>query len=141
MTHVRRPGQIDLLTRRVSRPPPAPEFNTHCAVADVLRRWANPEWRWTHIASGEYRSKATAARLQRMGVVAGYPDFMLIGPGGQVHFIELKRARAPLTTAQKDFAEWCARNRVPHAVARSFDEALRILKVWGAVRTGIEVSA
>jgi hypothetical protein len=42
---VRRTGQRDLFSKRVSRPPPAPEFNTHCMVADVLRRFADPAWR------------------------------------------------------------------------------------------------
>jgi hypothetical protein len=136
-----RQGQINMFTRRVSRPPSAPEFHTHCMVADVLRRFADPAWRFTHLPLGEYRTKATAARLKRMGVVAGWPDFILLPPTGLAHFLELKRRCGALSFAQEDFAAWCAANGVPYAVARNFNEALAQLKAWRAVRTGIEVSA
>jgi hypothetical protein len=118
------------------------EFELHCAVADTLRRWAAPDWIFSHLPFGEYRTKATAARLKRMGVVAGWPDFILMPPTGLGHFLELKRARGgTLSDAQSGFAAWCAANGVPYAVVKSFDEALTQLKAWGAVRTGIEVSA
>jgi hypothetical protein len=110
-------------------------------VADLLHRFAHPQWRFSHIASGEYRTPATAAKLKRMGVVAGWPDFILLAPTGIAHFLELKRGRAPLTDAQQDFADWCVAHGVHFAIARNFDEALRCLKSWGAVRGGLEISA
>jgi predicted type IV restriction endonuclease len=76
-----------------------------------------------------------------MGVVAGFPDFLLLAPTGIAHFLELKRGRAPLTEEQREFAEWCVAHGVPFAIARNFDEALRWLKEWGAVRGGLEISA
>jgi hypothetical protein len=139
---LRRVGQINLFTKRVAaQPPPAPEFNLHCMVADVLRRWADPAWRFTHIASGEFRTKATAARLKRMGVIAGWPDFILLSPAGRPHFLELKRRNATPTEEQREFAEWCTAHDVSYAIARNFDTALDFLKAWGAVRTAIKVSA
>jgi hypothetical protein len=141
MPAAHRLGQINLFTRRVARPPPAPEFNTHCMIADLLRRFAHPAWRYTHIPLGEYRTKATAARLKRMGVIAGWPDFILMPPTGLGHFLELKRRGGALSDEQKGFAAWCAAHGVPYAVVKSFDEALTQLKAWGAVRTGVEVSA
>ena len=138
----RRVGQIDLFTRRVRRPPPAPEFHTHCMVADVLRRFASPDWRFTHIPLGEKRAEATAARLKRMGVVAGWPDFILLPPNGRAHFLEMKRGRGgTLTEAQAEFAAWCRQHDVPFAIARDFTQALTVLQDWGAVRTGIQVAA
>jgi hypothetical protein len=130
-------GQINLFTRRIARPPPTPELSTHVMVADLLRRWANPQWRFSHLPLGEYRTPATAARLKRMGVVAGWPDFMLLSPAGQVFFLELKRGRAPLTEEQRDFANWCVAHGVPFAIARNFDEALRFLREWGAIRINV----
>jgi hypothetical protein len=140
---VRRAGQLNLFTKRVAaRLPPSPEFHLHCMVADVLRRWADPEWRFTHIASGELRTPATAARLKRMGAMPGYPDFILLSPGGVAHFLELKRARgAKLSEDQQDFADWCVAHGVPFAIARNFDEALCRLQAWGAVPNKIKVSA
>jgi hypothetical protein len=133
-------GQINLFTRRVAQPPPALEFTTHVMVADLLRQFVDPNWRWTHIASGEYRTPATAAKLKRMGVVAGFPDFLFVSPGGVVFFLELKRRGGRLTEAQTEFAAWCKAHAVPLALAHDFNEALAVLKTWGVIRTGVKVA-
>lgn len=133
-------GQVDLFTRRVRRPPPAPEFHLQCLVADILKRWHSPGWRYEHIPLGEFRKKKTAARLKRMGVVAGWPDFILLSPdGGRVHFLELKRRGEKLSEDQAEFFDWCVKHHVRIAVADNFKLALEILKTWGAVR--VEISA
>jgi hypothetical protein len=126
--------QHDLFTRRARKLPPAPEFAIHVMVADLLDRWASPGWRWTHIASGELRNIATAARLKRMGVKPGWPDFILLHPKGWPHFLELKRRGGKLSAAQDDFRAWCAVNQTPFACVDSFDKALATLKGWGALR-------
>ena len=133
----REAGQRDLFTRRVRKPPPAPEIAVHCMVADILRRWGTPGWRWTHLPFGEYRPPATAARLKRMGVQKGWADFVLLGPGGKVHFLELKREGAKLSDDQKEFGWWCMENCVPFEWTDRFDTAVEILKGWGAVRATI----
>ena len=69
----------------------------HCMVVDAVRRWRSPGWIYTHIASGEKRDQVTAARLKRMGVVAGFPDLVFFGPHGEVCFIELKAERGGLS--------------------------------------------
>jgi hypothetical protein len=132
-------GQRDLFTRRVRRPPPAPEFHLHILVADVLRRWIMPGWRFTHIASGEYRSKATAGRLKRMGVIPGWPDFILLSPlpTREAHFLELKRRGRKLSDEQDDFAAFCRMHGYPFEWTDNFDSALAVLKCWGAIKTGI----
>jgi hypothetical protein len=110
-------------------------------VADMLKRFGDTHWRWTHIASGEYRTPSTAARLKRMGVVAGWPDLILLAPTGRAHFLELKRRGGRLTEEQDKFAAWCAAHGIPFAIASNFDEALRCLQAWGAVRQSVKVSA
>lgn len=130
-------AQVDLFTKRVRKPPPAPEFALQCMVADILNRWITPGWRFTHPASGELRSKATAARLKRMGVHKGWPDFILLSPAALAHFLELKRRGEKLSDDQEDFESYCQAHGYPHAWTDSFDVALAILKRWGALRTGI----
>lgn len=130
-------GQADLFTKRVRRPPAAPEFALHCMVADVLGRWIAPGWRFTHPASGELRSKATAGRLKRMGVARGWADLILLSPTALAHFLELKRRGEKLSDDQEDFAAFCQGAGYPCEWTDSFDVALAILKRWGAVRTGI----
>ena len=83
------------------------------------------------IANGEHRSKATAALLQRMGVRPGLFDFLLIGPDGRHYWLELKRAKAPLSEAQERFRQDLVERTVTHGIARSFDGAVSSLREWG----------
>ena len=62
----------------------ATEYQLHCAVVDIIRRGI-----YTHIASGEKRDQATAARLKGTGVVGGFPDLMFFGIKGEVCCVEL----------------------------------------------------
>ena len=39
--------------RKAETPRPK-EIALHMAVADVLRRFARPDWRWSHFPSGEF---------------------------------------------------------------------------------------
>ena len=67
------------------------EFALHCAVADTVKRWILPDWIWTHFPAGEHRSVITGARLKRMGLNRGFPDFQFFHRNGRVCFLELKR--------------------------------------------------
>lgn len=115
--------------RRVKIPAPK-ELVLHMAVADVLRRFARPDWRWSHFPSGELRDKRTAGKLKAMGLQPGWPDLLLIDPVGVMHALELKRQGETLTDEQKDFEAWCVEHGVPHAVAQTSDAALKVLSLW-----------
>jgi hypothetical protein len=96
------------------------EFKTQCVLADTLRRWARPGWIWTAFPAGELRSKATAGRLQRMGLQPGFFDLVLIAPNGIHYWLELKRGRAPLTTEQVAFELAMRLRGVPAVVCRDY---------------------
>jgi hypothetical protein len=113
------------------------ELQLHMAVADVLRRYAKPDWRWSHFPSGEHRDVRTAAKLKAMGVQRGWPDFVLLDPSGRLHALELKRQGETLSDDQEAFQEWAIARGVPHSVVRSVDEALAVLDAWGALRIKI----
>jgi len=130
-------GQLNLFTGRVRGPPPPKEFALHCMVADALRRWLTPGWLYTHIPNGELRSPATGARLKRMGLIPGWPDFILMSDDGVAHFLELKRKGMHLSDRQADFAEWACERGLPFAIHDTFDGALNQLKTWGAVITNV----
>jgi hypothetical protein len=125
---------------RLRKPPPPLEFHTHCVVADELRKFCRPDWRFTHIGHGEKRSLSTGKRLKRMGVQPGWPDFLLVAPGGLAHFLELKRPGAKPSEAQAEFAKWCRTYGVPYALAYGVDEAFSALKSWGCLRINIGVA-
>ena len=119
--------------------PRAKEIELHMAVADVLRRFAKPDWRWSHFPAGEHRDKRTAAKLKAMGTQPGWPDFMLFDPSGRLHALELKRQGEGLSEGQREFKDWCA-GRVPHSVSYSVDDALAVLDAWEVLRIKLAVA-
>ena len=133
--------QLDLLKgkrQRGVKAPPALEFRTQCALADLLRYSADKDWFYTAFPSGEKRTEATGARLKRMGVKAGVSDFIFISPAGQFHGLEIKRGKlGRLSAAQESFAAWCDRHGVAYRVARDYDEAVAILVRWGVLKTAV----
>jgi hypothetical protein len=124
--------------QRCTTPPAPTEFQLHCAVADVVRRWIMPGWVYTHIASGERRDMVTAARLKRMGVMPGFPDLLFIGPG-RVCWIELKAKRGRLSEAQAAVASHLVAAGHGYLCSDSFDDIIATLKDWGIVRGAINV--
>jgi hypothetical protein len=45
------------------------ELALHMAVADVLRRFARPDWRWSHFPSGKLRDIKTASKLRAIAIL------------------------------------------------------------------------
>lgn len=127
---------------------PPLEFEMQCVIADVLRRFITPGWIWQHIPGGEerpaeYRNgvrvSSAGARLKRAGFQAGWPDILLLAPGGRPHCLELKRRGGKPSEPQIEFAFWCSVNGVPHAFVDSVPAAIELLKSWGALRRNINV--
>jgi hypothetical protein len=118
------------------------EFQLHCQVADTLERWRSANWVSTHFPAGEERPSAAGARLKRMGLRAGLPDFLLFPPQDwpelRTHFLELKRRGGRLSDAQVEFEFWARANHYPFQIADTYELALATLQQWGAVRTGIK---
>lgn len=110
------------------------EIELHMPIADVLRRFCKPGWRWAHYPAGEHRDARTGTKLRAMGVQRGWPDLILFNPCGALHALELKRRGAKLSADQEDFRKWCGVYGVPYSVATSVDEAMAVLVRWGALR-------
>jgi hypothetical protein len=119
-------------------PPPPLEFALHCQLADTLRLSIVPGWKWSHLPFGELRHPATAARLKRMGVNGGLPDFMFVGAG--FAFIELKRAgRGRLSDDQIEWSRALVDAGAGYLCADNLRDALDWLRDRGIVR--VRVSA
>jgi VRR-NUC domain len=116
------------------KPPPPKELKLHIAVADRLKADASPDWRWTHFPAGEEPDKRHAAKLKAMGLQRGWPDFILVSPGGRLHALELKRQGETLSEDQEAFAEWCGEQGVPFACHDDLLGAIGTLSSWGVVR-------
>jgi hypothetical protein len=110
----------------------------------LLRFNAKEHWRWTHFPAGEYRPPVTGARLQRMGLNPGWPDFILV-PGlgeksGIAHYLELKKlGTGELSDEQKDFRAWAWEHGLPYEVARTFERVTAVLTKWGVLRLTVNV--
>jgi len=134
--------QLDLLKgkrQRGRKLPPAPEFNLHCMVADILARWCTREWRYSHFPAGELRHPATAGKLKRMGVTRGWADFQLFHVNGPVGFLELKRAGEELTDEQKELAFHLIHAGHGYAVCDNFRDAVEVLRAWRVVPVSVRV--
>jgi hypothetical protein len=116
-----------------NRMPPPTELAIHFAVADLLRRCARRDWLYTHFPAGEYRPDETGAKLQRMGLKRGWPDFLFISPQGRLYCLELKSKSGVLDEDQRAFSRVMRSCALAYEVARSVDEAIRILHAWGVV--------
>lgn len=111
------------------------EEMTHRMVVDVLTLSVTPGWLWFHVPNGEKRGKATAGRLKAMGTKAGVSDLLLIAPGGaRLHALELKRKGRKPTETQKAFMCAVVKAGGEADWADTFDDAIKILGAWGAVR-------
>ncbi|MBL4837393.1 MAG: hypothetical protein JKY34_07425 [Kordiimonadaceae bacterium] len=127
--------------------PPIKEDALHILVADFLNKISGsplaPKLLWCHVPNGEYRTKATAAKLKRMGTLAGVWDILIWGPGGTYYFIELKRPtltgarRKPLENQLEEPQAYFKRALVAlgvppdrFAVADSIELVRSALKLW-----------
>jgi hypothetical protein len=132
-------------------PPPPLEFETHATLADICKRWINPQWKFTHLPLGEHREhkinpkngkrySPTGNRLKRMGVTTGWPDFIFVGPNAQVFWLELKRFKTGrLSEYQSDVLAHLVACGFNVLVTTSLDDAVATLKQLGILRSTFEV--
>jgi hypothetical protein len=69
-----------------------------------------------------------------MGLQRGWPDFLLIAPGGLLHALELKRRGETMSEEQESFAAWCREQGIPFVCTDDMREAVVALAEWGALR-------
>lgn len=119
--------------RGPARLPPQPtELQLHIAIVGHLRhRGVSGLW-FTHVPNGEFRAKATAAKLKAMGVRAGTPDLVLL-LRGRLYALELKRHDGRLSNEQRIAKDDIETAGGFWACAWGVDEALDILRSWGLI--------
>lgn len=115
------------------------EFKLHCQLADLLRTLLHPAWRATHLPMGEYRTPATAAKLKRMGVTPGWPDFMFVGPAQSVFWLELKCNRGRLSDEQIEMRAHLMRCRFGYLVTHDLRDAVNTLHDLGILTHAVTV--
>jgi hypothetical protein len=136
-------GQLHLFKGKHQRgviPPPPREFATQCALADTLKRWCNPDWWYTALPFGEYRTPATANRLKRMGVRGGLPDFLFLHKLGDTAWLELKRGKlGRVSPDQAAMFEYLGARGDIMLMALNYAEAIAMLQDIGVLPRTIKV--
>ena len=131
-------------------PPPPLEFATHATLADICKRWLNPDWKFTHLPLGEHREHRINPRTgkryslsgQRCNVWcnAGWPDFIFCGPEQQVFWLELKRFKTGrLSEDQSEVLAHLVACGFAVLVTTSLDDAVATLKQLGILRSTVEL--
>jgi hypothetical protein len=84
-----------------------------------------------HSPNAGKRSVIGGRMLKQEGMITGWPDLTIVGPGGRIAFLEVKSAKGHTTDAQDDCLGMLQRMGHDVAVVRSQDEAVLMLQEWG----------
>ena len=112
----------------------ASEHALQVSVLEYLAVNAQPWAYWFAIPNAGKRSWRTAKQMKAEGLTAGVADLCFLLPCGEVLWLELKRPGEKQTAAQIVFQGVCESLGHPYYVARSFDEAIAILRRWRVLK-------
>ncbi|MFN8994958.1 MAG: VRR-NUC domain-containing protein [Pseudomonadota bacterium] len=84
-----------------------------------------------HSPNAGKRSVIAGRMLKAEGMITGWPDLTLVGPGGRVAFLEVKAEKGRTSAAQDDCLAMLRRMGHDVAVVRSQGDAVLILQEWG----------
>lgn len=111
------------------------ELDLHFAVADYLALvfpvTAPERVLWTHLPMGEYRTPRTAAKLKRMGVQPGWPDFAIMAPEGNTLWVEMKVPGGRLSPPQVEWHAAAVLMGHNNHIAYSVEDVEDILRLAG----------
>ena len=116
-----------------------PEDDLQRAAIELIRL----RWRQVvcfHVPNGGARSRKEAAIMKGLGVLAGAPDLLLLGPRGHALCLELKAPKGRMSVTQRAFQAACNDLRVPYFVCRDLDQIRDVVEEWlQNVRRSIEM--
>jgi VRR-NUC domain len=116
---------------------PASETRRHISIYNFVR-WIAPDITIWHCPNGGKREDAEAAKLKRMGVLAGVLDLQLMIPPSypipsRTAFWECKTPKGRLSDEQKDFIKQIERCGHTWAIVRSIEDARAELRKLNVV--------
>ena len=86
------------------------------------------------IPNAGIRTLRMGARMKREGLRSGLADLGVMLPGGRMAWMEMKTKTGRQSIEQKNFQQICLALGHQYAIARSFEEAEKILKLWGVLK-------
>lgn len=112
---------------------PLSEALLQSAVIEHLRAYGDRQWLWWHTPNEGKRSAIGGAALKRQGMTAGVGDLSLLHDG-QYHELELKTDKGRLTLEQAQRLTNVMAAGGKAEVTYGLNQALSVLKLWGALR-------
>jgi hypothetical protein len=110
------------------------EHKLQVMVVDYLTLTAKKDIYWFAIPNAGLRTLRMGARMKREGLRSGIADLAIMLPGGRMAWLEMKTKTGRQSVEQKNFQQICLALGHPYAIARSFEEAEKILKLWGVLK-------
>jgi hypothetical protein len=105
------------------------EARTQAAIVEWIRLVA-PDLLVFHVPNGGFRTKAEAARMKWVGVLAGVPDVVILGLDGRCWLIEVKGPGGSLSPDQRVIRDRCTAMRIPYVIAKSIDDVRQAFGLW-----------
>lgn len=99
-----------------------PETVAQIQIYRFLRDSLPEDWLIWHTPNGGLRHPKVAMQLVEMGVVAGIPDLIILGPDKRIIFVEIKAKKGRLTEGQLKIKAWSDKYGVPFYVVKTLDE-------------------
>lgn len=122
------------IVREIPKKRQRPEDAIQAAVVEHLRFRHVPGLVWHSTPNERKANGREGARLKRMGLRPGAPDLVFILPPiGTYAGLELKTKAGRQSAAQREFQYEAAKAGALYAVAHGVDEAITILRGWGAI--------
>jgi hypothetical protein len=104
------------------------EQRTHIAIVAYLRAVLPEPCMVWHPANGGLRTRREAALFKALGVLAGVPDLVVMAPGRQCLFLEVKASTGRESPEQKAFSENARAMGFTCATVRSIDDVRKTLR-------------
>lgn len=114
---------------------PLSESALQIAVVEHLRLTGVPGLLYFSIPNEGKRTPANGARMKAMGMLPGVADLFVMRRGAHPLFLELKKAGKNLREEQKAFGTLAFESGCNYRWADNLDDALRMLRDYGAIRS------
>jgi len=109
------------------------EHNLQARVLRYLTEHHMPDVFGFAIPNAGRRTYRAAAALRAEGMMRGVADTCIMLPQGKTLWLELKDIRGVQSDEQRGFQARCMRLHHVYRIARTFDEAVGILRDYSAV--------
>lgn len=106
------------------------ELSIQVALRRALKTLA-PKAKLVAVPNGGQRSAWAAMQAKKEGMSAGFPDVLVMAPGGYIAFLEIKAKAGSLSEAQLDWLCHLHNMGFPVGVFRSVGTALDFLRKAG----------